>query len=1202
MKKIGLVSCLLLLTALPLWADHVDPETARKVATTFLSNNGAKASQLTDLSKAAGFSNLYIFNAEEGFVIMSADDCVKPILGYSLTGKFVTEDMPENLVWWLQGYNSQIQDAVDSHMNPQTKTSELWKSYVSGDSKVGITNAVVDALVTTTWGQRPYYNELCPSLNNEHALTGCVATAMAQIIYYWNQTNPTTIGIGSHSYTHITYGVQSVNFAETVYDWTNMTQSYGSSSTQTQIQAVATLMYHCGVAVNMDYGISSSGAFSSDIPNALINYFYFSTTAQNILRGSSDTEWISTLKQELDNGRPLEYSGSGSGGHSFICDGYDNADYFHFNWGWTGFNNAFYSIDDLTPGNHNYNVDQKATIGIKPASCKVTGASNFYAELIDGTRNIRISWDAVEQAVAYKLFRNGSLIQTITPSKEKSFEYIDEMVPYGNNIYHLRCVDTDGEMSLPSTYGTVPLIFPAPTDLHASISENRTVNLSWNSVQNASFYNVYCNDVLIASNVSTNSFEDIHPISGSLSYYVRGVDSFGDETGSSVAANISMPYQTPCVNDLSVSLSGADANLSWSAAQWHYPSSSDASLNYGNGDIDYFFDVNYYGHRYLATDLVQHTNKLLYKVSTYIQSTGTYTVYVYTNTTSEGKPDVLRDTRVLSSLDGGGWKEIPLSSPILITGDEDLWIVFKQEGTQSEYPIPTFNLSKYNANACYCGNGTGPTDIIPYPYETYKICFFIMAYLSNGISYDIYDRDTKLNNTAILGTTFTHHNTETNIARQYKIKTHYSSSGESDSNIIGYTFGTASIGSLSLATNDKMTLLENSTLTVSGTLENDNPGNLILEDGAQLINNNTEVKATAKKTIDGFLTNDSKSGWYLIASPMIEQLNIAEATNLIAANASDYDLYVFDQSSASEWLNYKQDHFTTIDNKMGYLYARKNDIDIAFAGTLNNTVGSVDLTYSTGHEFSGFNLVGNPFPCNANINKDDYYHIVETAEGSKLQIANSVIAPMEGIFVRASDGNDKSVTFTKASAKGSPTSNGITMSASRDGGVLDIARIRFEGDQNMEKLMLRDGGTKIFIPLDGNEYAMVVKSDRDEIFVGFKASTDGTYTIGFETEGLDLDYLQLIDNLTGAKVNLLATPSYSFEANTDDYPSRFRLLFHPLDENQSTFDDILEGDIQILDMTGRVVATDRNAQLTPGVYILRSTNGNEVKTEKIIIK
>ena len=131
MKRFTLMVALVLMMAMPLMAERVTPETARKVATTFLSNNGAKATQLADLSKAAGFPNLYIFNAKQGFVVIAADDCVQPILGYSLTGRFCTENMPTNVSGWLQGYNDEIQYAIDNQMKATAEAAKLWKDLVN---------------------------------------------------------------------------------------------------------------------------------------------------------------------------------------------------------------------------------------------------------------------------------------------------------------------------------------------------------------------------------------------------------------------------------------------------------------------------------------------------------------------------------------------------------------------------------------------------------------------------------------------------------------------------------------------------------------------------------------------------------------------------------------------------------------------------------------------------------------------------------------------------------------------------------------------------------------------------------------------------------------------------------------------------------------------------------------------------------------
>ena len=157
MKRFTLIVALVLMVAMPTFAERVTSETAQKVATTFLNNNGAKAAQLTDLSKEAGFKNLYIFNGNPGFVVMAADDCVQPILGYSLTGKFVAENMPTNVSGWLQGYNDEIQYAIDNKVRASDETSKLWKELADGNTKAAKAVAVVNALVQTKWDQNGFY-------------------------------------------------------------------------------------------------------------------------------------------------------------------------------------------------------------------------------------------------------------------------------------------------------------------------------------------------------------------------------------------------------------------------------------------------------------------------------------------------------------------------------------------------------------------------------------------------------------------------------------------------------------------------------------------------------------------------------------------------------------------------------------------------------------------------------------------------------------------------------------------------------------------------------------------------------------------------------------------------------------------------------------------------------------------------------------
>ena len=1239
-----MIVALLLMVAMPMMAERVSPETARKVAQTFLNNNGAKSTQLIDLSKAAGFANLYIFNGEEGFVVMAADDCVKPILGYSLTGKFVAEGMPENVRGWLQGYSDEIQYAVDRRMRATAENAKAWKDVIEGNAKAGKATVAVEAMVQTAWNQNGYYyngnyvvlfNNLCPIVteniynNGGHAYTGCVATAMAQIIRYWNLQQPTVIGtgIGMHSYIHSTYGEQSADFRATSYDWNNMTNTCSHNSTETEKTAVATLMYHCGVAVNMNYGPTGSGAFSTDIPSALINYFNFSTSANYKERYESSEEWKKDLRSELDAGRPMEYSGSGPrGGHSFICDGYsitDNTDYFHFNWGWGGLDNGLFTIDDLTPGSHNYNSSQSAVFGIKPALCATSAPSNFTATLTEATRNVTLSWTAVTTATAYEVFRDGTSIGTVQANESLSFT--DNRVSYGTHIYYLRSVDSEGEMSLPSEYKTIAINFTAPSQLVAELTSEGHVNLTWEAAPNANSYNIYCNEVRIAQNVTNTSFEDPHPIPTSPSYYVKGADAFGDESEASNTVTVNVPYSTPNVDDLRASLSNGNATLSWSAPNWCYPQNATHELNYGSGNPYYYWGVKYYAHRYVAENLSQYAGLSIYKVSTQIAAVGTYTLYVYTNSVND-KPDpnALDNTTILTCTNGG-WRDIPLSQPIAITGETDLWIVLKQENTNSSAPIPSFNLSEYNQNACYLSSSS-PTNLSP---TSNSISWFIKTYLTDGTyTYNLYDGTTTVASN-INATNYTVSNVTDNAAHQYTVKTNYYGGESAASNMAGLTLGTASLSNLQMASSDQMTITEGSKLTVSGTLTNTDPANLILENGAELVHNSANVKATVKKTITPPSVNDH--GWYFIASPVTETVT-PTADNGFLNGA--YDLYYYNEPT-HYWMNYESSAFSLMPQK-GYLYANEDGTTLQFTGTLtpsNSSVTINDLSHSAS-SLNGFNLVGNPFACNATVGED--FYVVDNETNKVILASNgSEIAPCAGIFVKAT-ANDASVTFTKAASRVEPSSSSFDIVVKREAqptrdGVatgsttLDRARVRLGDAETLEKFSFGDDeGSNIYFPQDGQDLAVACANGQNELPVNFKAAENGTYTLAFEVENLDLDYLHLIDNMTGDEVDVLAMPAYTFEAKTSDYASRFKLVFSEPTDGPSADDqpfayyandeirivaDACDASLQVVDVTGRVVVSVGGhtrcvptAGMAPGVYVLRLINGDNVRTQKIVIE
>ncbi len=400
MKKILLLTVILTMFSVATFAKHIDENTAKKVGQTFLlhSTKALKTSVNLNLvyksnlssSKATTKTELttfyYVFNdGTNGFVIVSGDDNVTPILGYSDEGIFDPNNIPPSVQKWLDEYKSQIRYVIDNNISAPQEIQEKWTDFANGVSSfVPKAAQSVNPLVQTKWNQNPYENALCPFdyTYNQRTVTGCPATAMAQIMKYWNY--PTT-GTGFHSYTHQTYGALSANFGSTTYLWSSMPNTINSSN-----NAVATLMYHCGVAVEMNYGVAATGGSGSYViiaasPSpqqsseyAFKTYFgYNASTIQGKKRSNySDNNWINLLKTELDNGRPIQYAGSGSGGgHTWVCDGYDNNNYFHMNWGWAGNNDGYFQLSALNPsalgtggGSGGFNSNQQALIGIQPTS------------------------------------------------------------------------------------------------------------------------------------------------------------------------------------------------------------------------------------------------------------------------------------------------------------------------------------------------------------------------------------------------------------------------------------------------------------------------------------------------------------------------------------------------------------------------------------------------------------------------------------------------------------------------------------------------------------------------------------------------------------------------------------------------------------------------------------------------------------------
>ncbi len=397
--KTKLLSLILLIASFTMFGKPVDETRAKTVGLYFLQNKtnssllkDAKNLQLAYKVTATIGDALeertmfYVFNVDNfGFVIVSGDDTVIPILGYSDQGTFHSDNMPPAFQKWLEGYKNEIIYVIDHDIKATEDINKQWSLQMTNKSSNSSLspNTIVGPLIQTHWDQAPYYNAQCPT----NTYTGCVATAMAQIMKFWNY--PTT-GTGWHyNQSPQQYANLFASFGSTTYQWSSMPPQLNSSSTSAQNNAVATLMFHCGISLDMKYGTTGSSAPTPSVASSLINYFGYSNSAQYVLRSNypDDIQWKNLLKNELDSGRPIQYRGQGSGGgHSFVCDGYDSSNMeFHFNWGWSGTSDNYFELNALNPGSlgagggtGGFNSLQGAVIGIQPPTSQQTYNLSLY--------------------------------------------------------------------------------------------------------------------------------------------------------------------------------------------------------------------------------------------------------------------------------------------------------------------------------------------------------------------------------------------------------------------------------------------------------------------------------------------------------------------------------------------------------------------------------------------------------------------------------------------------------------------------------------------------------------------------------------------------------------------------------------------------------------------------------------------------------
>lgn len=392
MKRIPLLLIALLATALA-FADNVSQKEAYSIALDFAKkhNMTMKTQRPTMAAKRRGASPAaaayYVFNMgakTDGFVIVSGDDSTTPVLGYSTTGCYDDNDVPDGLKWLLDTYAKCIEaqattTSTASVTAPQTRAA----------------GPAIAPLIKTQWNQGQPYNLLCPGGGmGGHMPTGCVATAMAQILNYWQCPTGPTPEIPAYNFGLVRYDA----LPSTTFDWNKMQLTYDYNDTGESAMEVAKLMEYCGHAVKMYYNEGGSSASLS--PNDLVKYFGFSNQATSLSRTNLSTQqWENIIYNELQAGRPVLYAGrpydTSKAGHQFICDGYDGDAYFHFNWGWGGAADGYFSLSALMPyggteGN-NYNSYQSIIYKVMPAKEgeTVSNALTTYGNItLDGSTTV----------------------------------------------------------------------------------------------------------------------------------------------------------------------------------------------------------------------------------------------------------------------------------------------------------------------------------------------------------------------------------------------------------------------------------------------------------------------------------------------------------------------------------------------------------------------------------------------------------------------------------------------------------------------------------------------------------------------------------------------------------------------------------------------------------------------------------------------
>ena len=445
MKRVFLFLALALFGAMTLRANPVDPSLAQRAASKLFETQFAvELRGPLNMAYAEPHGAYYVFTTgEKGFVIIAGDDAYRPVIGYSTESTFDPNDIPPALTDYLDGIAQSIL-SLQAHGQavavPQVAAE--WESVLNHGRLVSrFGGRERTYFCQTQWNQDYPYNYCCPDDPNGsggHAIVGCLATAMSQLMRFW--ASPIQ-GIGNHCYVHEDYGEICADFGNTTYDWDHMPNKLNSNASEEEKLAVGTLCFHCGVTIDMGYGPDGSGGASGPIPGVMHQYFDYSEANVQRSRNDYETEtWKRMVREQFDMGWPMYYGGCQDGGcHAFVCDGYDDADMFHFNLGWGGGSDGWYLIDEAPythPADAMFNFVPSAVYDITPSAptdFSVDVPVNTELHTILHWTNPTTSLDnsplaSIEEVV---VMRNNQVIQVLTGmTPGQTVEIEDDDVPY----------------------------------------------------------------------------------------------------------------------------------------------------------------------------------------------------------------------------------------------------------------------------------------------------------------------------------------------------------------------------------------------------------------------------------------------------------------------------------------------------------------------------------------------------------------------------------------------------------------------------------------------------------------------------------------------------------------------------------------------------------------------------------------------------